>query len=179
MVGDRTRARGGRGHRPCGLCNQLRDSLALLAVDGPTALAGVPEGTCKPDELALDYDNVCGAVLGNFGREMPAELTAALRRTPDRFDEIAGSLWTEAAVCDHPAWQAIRDSAGEALPRLGHWRAIASRLPDVGRCAVTLGVTVGHLQRARTRPACRCGLRLERLKRSPLSVGQVGLIAVG
>lgn len=113
-----------------GLLRQVREILALLAADGPTALAGEPDGTDRPSELALDYDNVCLAALGNFRHEMPEDLAAALRRTLDRFDDVTRDLWTEEAVCDHPVWQAIRDSAGDTLTRFDRWQSTASGRQD-------------------------------------------------
>jgi hypothetical protein len=60
------------------LFRELRRSLSLLAADGSTALAGVPDGCCKPDELSLEFDNVKSAVLGNFATELPTVLLASL-----------------------------------------------------------------------------------------------------
>src|SRR5262245_47075534 len=60
------------------LFRKLRHSLSLLAADGQTALAGVPDGCCKPEELALDFDNFRSAVLDSFAAELPPELVVAL-----------------------------------------------------------------------------------------------------
>ncbi|MBX7105943.1 MAG: hypothetical protein K1X57_17810 [Gemmataceae bacterium] len=97
------------------LFRNLRDSLRLLSADGVTALAGVPEGCCKPDELALDFDNFRGAVVGNFAAELPSELIATLAEMDEMFDAITGDGWTEAAVRSAPEWAALRQKAEFAL----------------------------------------------------------------
>jgi hypothetical protein len=97
------------------LLRSLRNSLLLLAADGGTVLAGVPEGCCKPDELALDFDNFRAAVVGNFGSELPPELVAALNDLDAAFGQIAGDGWSEEAVRSSPAWAAIRRRAGVEL----------------------------------------------------------------
>jgi hypothetical protein len=97
------------------LFSSLRDSLSLLSADGDTALAGVPDGCCKPDELALDFDNFRTAVVGNFADELPDELIATLADMDMIFDVITGDGWTEAAVRSSPEWAGVRQKAGFAL----------------------------------------------------------------
>ena len=53
----------------------LRDALQTLAAPGDVALALVPDGTVKADELALDFDNVGRAAL----ESLESELTQAQR----------------------------------------------------------------------------------------------------
>jgi hypothetical protein len=82
------------------------------------ALAGVPDGCCKPDELALDFDNVRAAVVGNFAAELPPELVAALAAVDAALDDIPRSGWSEQAVRSAPEWAAVRGRAGAALRML-------------------------------------------------------------
>lgn len=98
-----------------GLCQ----SLVLLAADGETALAGVPDGCCKPDELALDFDDYRQAVVGNFRGELPPELVAALAAVDAAFDAVHGDGWSDEAVRSSPEWATIRERAGLALAVFG------------------------------------------------------------
>jgi hypothetical protein len=105
------------------LFRSLRDSLRLLAADGETALDGVPDGCCKPDELALDFDNFRAAVVGNFAAELPPELMAALAEVDAAFGPIAEDGWSEEAVRSAPEWAAVRERAGVALRLLDRFEA--------------------------------------------------------
>jgi len=106
-----------------GLFRQLRQSLGLLAADGDTALAGVPDGCCKPDELGLDLDNFRSAVVGNFSAELPPELVAALAGVDAAFGPIVGDGWSEEAVRSAPEWAVIRERAALALELLDRFEA--------------------------------------------------------
>src|SRR5206468_3217697 len=97
------------------LFRELRRSLSLLAADGETALAGLPDGCCKPDELALDFYYIRECVVSNFGPDLPADLVAALARVEEAFSRISRDTWTEEAVRSHPAWAAIREQARASL----------------------------------------------------------------
>ena len=104
------------------LIGELRKSLHVLAHDGRDALACAPEGSCKADELALDYSNDLAAALGNFAREFTAEQQAALRRVDDLLSAMSGpnhgALWTDDAVCTHPRWAEVRSQARRAVTAL-------------------------------------------------------------
>jgi hypothetical protein len=97
------------------LFRELRCSLTLLATDGNTSLAGAPDGSCKPDELALDFHYAREAVVGNFAAELPPELVAALAAVDAAFSTIAGNGWSEEAVRSAPEWAVVRQRAGVAL----------------------------------------------------------------
>src|SRR5207248_2106727 len=105
------------------LLRELRRSLSLLAADGDDALAGVPAGCCKPDELALDFDNFRAAVVGNFAAELPPELVTALAEVDAVFGSITGGGWSEAAVLSAPEWAAVRQRAGVALALLDRFES--------------------------------------------------------
>ncbi|MDQ4144383.1 MAG: hypothetical protein M3198_11685 [Actinomycetota bacterium] len=111
------------------LVGELRASLSALASPGSEALATVPDGFAKADELAIDYGNFVSAVLGNFGDEFSTEQTAVLRRIDAMLEAMSGAenaeLWTEEAVVSHPRWQEVRKAARVALNRLG-WNEDAS-----------------------------------------------------
>ncbi|MEO2090450.1 MAG: hypothetical protein ABGY75_13270 [Gemmataceae bacterium] len=100
------------------LFRELRNYLELLAADGSTALAGVPDGCNKPSELALMFDNFRSAVVGNFAAELPPELLAALAGVDAALDRIPRHGWTDEAVRSAPEWQAVRDEATVAVQHL-------------------------------------------------------------
>src|SRR5262245_51964691 len=91
---------------------------SLLAAGGHAPLARLPEGCCKPDELALDFDNFRAAVVGNFASELPPRALAALAEVNDAFGRVPRDAWSEEAVRSHPAWAVIRERAGVALALL-------------------------------------------------------------
>jgi hypothetical protein len=105
------------------LFRQLRHSLSLLAADGDTALASMPEACCKPDELALDFDNFRTAVVSNFIAELPPELVAALAEVDAALNPITGAGWSEEAVRFAPEWGAVRQRAAVALGLLDQLEA--------------------------------------------------------
>jgi hypothetical protein len=101
----------------------LQASLRALALPGQEALATQPDGMCKADELALDYDHFLISVLGNFADEFTEAQAAALRRVDEALTEMSGpdnaELWTDAAVCSHPRWRHVRELARQAMDLLG------------------------------------------------------------
>jgi hypothetical protein len=104
----------------------LRQSLEALAAPGKVALARVPAGTVKADELAIDYDNFFRAFVGNFGAELSTSQREALSHVEQLLDAMSGQknseLWTDEAVCSHAAWAEVRAAALSALQELG-WGA--------------------------------------------------------
>ena len=105
------------------LVGELRKSLQALARDGRDALTCAPEGSCKADELALDYSNDLAAVLGIGAGEFTAEQQTALRRVDNLLSAMSGpdhgALWTDEAVCTHPRWAEVRSQARRALTAHG------------------------------------------------------------
>lgn len=105
------------------LRRSLREQLELLAAPADHALARLPEGRVKADELALDFDNFYQAYVGNFGSELSPHARAALRAIDESFDRMSGpanaQLWTDEAVATHPAWSEVRRQASRALEVFG------------------------------------------------------------
>lgn len=101
------------------LRRSLREQLELLAAPGDQALARLPDGCVKADELALDFDNFYQAYVGNFGDELSSDARAALDAIDESFDRMSGpvnaELWTNDAVTTHPAWLQVRAQAARAL----------------------------------------------------------------
>lgn len=105
------------------LQSELHALLRALAGPGRVALEHEPEGACRPDELALDFDNYCGAFLGNFGEALTSAQRDHLARLDALFNAMRGqdnaALWTEQAVCTHARWDEVRLAARQALDVLG------------------------------------------------------------
>ncbi len=102
---------------------ELRKTLQALACDGHVALATAPVGSCKADELALDFDNFLSVALDSCADEFTAEQVAALRHVDDLLTAMSGAdhedLWTDEAVCLHPRWHEVRSQARRTLTALG------------------------------------------------------------
>jgi hypothetical protein len=105
------------------LRRSLREQLELLAAPGEQALARLPDGCVKPDELSLDFDNFCQAYIVNCGSELSADVQRAIRAVEDSFKRMSGpanaELWTAEAVATHPAWAEVRHQASRALELFG------------------------------------------------------------
>ena len=107
------------------IARELHSALKALAAPGSQALASVPDGTVKAEELALDYENFVHAFVGNFRKEISQSQRDALLAVDAMLQGMSGQehaeLWTEEAVVSHPKWESIRVLAREALAALG-WR---------------------------------------------------------
>lgn len=104
------------------ITSELRSLLQALASTGEVSLAHEPAGSCRADELALDYNNLVHAFVGNFGAELSAEQQASLLRVDVLFDAMSRpvqpELWTDDAVRRHPRWAEVRAAAQNALAAL-------------------------------------------------------------
>lgn len=102
-----------------GIMKNLRQSLADLSLPGPAALRTQPEGSCRADELALEFDNWLQAALANCRDELSPFQWEALESINRALSEMSGeknsSLWTDEAVGNHPKWVWIRAEAAKAL----------------------------------------------------------------
>jgi AAA+ ATPase superfamily predicted ATPase len=105
------------------IARELRSALKALAAPGFQALASVPDGTVKAEELALDYDNFVHAYLGNFRDKISQSQRDALLAIDAMLQGMSGQenaeLWTEDAVVNHPKWESVRVLARDALAALG------------------------------------------------------------
>jgi hypothetical protein len=90
------------------LFRELRRSPRLLAADGDAALVEVPDGCCKSDELAMDFDNFRSTVVGNVADSLPSELLAGLAEVDAALSGIHREDWSEEAVRTAPEWAAVR-----------------------------------------------------------------------
>lgn len=101
----------------------LHALLRALAAPGRVALEHEPEGMCRPDELALDFDNYYSAFVGNFGEALTAAQRDHLARLDALLSAMSGqsnaALWTELAVGSHARWEEVRLAAKQALDVLG------------------------------------------------------------
>lgn len=100
--------------------------MVALASPGQVALEHTPARSCRPDELALDYENVVHAFVGNSSTETSAPQRSALLRVDKLIGAMIGGqrsdLWTESAVITHRRWAEIRAAAQQALDAMS-WGA--------------------------------------------------------
>jgi len=108
------------------ISSELRSLLQALASTGEVALAYASEGSCRPDELALAYDNFVHAFVGNFGAGLSARQRSSLLRVHELFRAMSDTdqpeLWTDDAVRWHPRWSEVRVAVKDALDALS-WTA--------------------------------------------------------
>ena len=104
------------------IASELCQLLVALASPGDIALDHSPPGSCRPDELALDYDNFVHAFVGNFPDEISTQQRDALLLVNALFAAMSDEdLWTEAAVVSHSRWVEVRAAAQRALDVMS-WR---------------------------------------------------------
>jgi hypothetical protein len=105
------------------MLGELRKALGALSLPGPAALATLPDGCAKADELALDYAYSLEVALDNVAAEFTVTQQQALKDLNDLLGEMSGAhqadLWTETAVLGHPKWVEIRERAREVQRLLG------------------------------------------------------------
>lgn len=101
----------------------LREAVQALAAPGDVALALLPDGTVKADELALDFDNFGRATLQSLESELTQAQRESLVAVDRLLDAMSGArhadLWTEEAVRTHAKWQEVREAARRALADFG------------------------------------------------------------
>jgi hypothetical protein len=103
--------------------SELARTLRALAVEPNDALAALPADCVKADELALDFESVAAAVLGNMRTELTRAQVTAIEAVDRELLAMSSSehpeLWTEHAVREHPRWKHIRTLASSALQAAG------------------------------------------------------------
>lgn len=101
---------------------ELRRCLHVLALPGEEALATLPGGCVKADELALDYSDALG-VAENFRDRFSQEIWSALAGIDRTLSAMSGpdnaELWTDDAVITNQRWEQVRDAARSVLAMLG------------------------------------------------------------
>lgn len=101
---------------------ELEGLLTAFADSGAAALAYAPAGTCRADELALDYANFVAVAVADAGNRLSPELRDGLLRVDRLFDAMSGvanaGLWSDRAVLDDPRWLEVRQAARSALAEL-------------------------------------------------------------
>jgi hypothetical protein len=105
---------------------QLKMALQGLAAPAERQVSICPKGVVKADELALDHDNWCQAVLSNDkGEPTPSQRTlleALNFRLARMSGEANAALWTEAALKEREEWESVRKDARRTLQEFG-WLA--------------------------------------------------------
>ena len=99
-------------------------ALQALAADADLQLARFPDFVCKPDELALDFDDALLLVRSCQQIELAPEQARALAAVDALLARMSGAanaaLWTEAALRERVEWAEVRAAAAAALLALGY-----------------------------------------------------------
>ena len=98
--------------------NRLREALTVLAADPVEQLNWI--GEAHTDELALNFDDARGLVLGlTSPPPLRADLLDVIETIDSELDSMSGSsnaeLWTPQAVRESERWTLVRDLAGRAV----------------------------------------------------------------
>jgi hypothetical protein len=97
----------------------LRSAVQDLALPPELGLARKGAGTHRPDELALEFDDVYAAFVSNAATLPTEKQLLALQALDSALAAMSGpehaSLWTESAVKSHPSWVEVRSLAAAVL----------------------------------------------------------------
>jgi hypothetical protein len=116
--------------------DQFRWSVQALAADDDVQKSLFPDFTCKPYELASDFDNWFGVAKGYFAAEFTNERLETLHAIGQMLGDMslngrrfAEALWWDEALSVRPEWAEVRLLAKHALELFG-WQIEA---PPPGR----------------------------------------------
>jgi len=105
------------------MLTHLKHMLQLLSLPGDDLLRHYPNGSCKSCEMALDYENWAGVVLGQDEAELTREQRLKVIELNTHFSSFSGqrnaALWTDDAVRHAPEWTKVRRLTAEALEHFG------------------------------------------------------------
>jgi hypothetical protein len=97
----------------------LRSAVQDLALPPELGLSRKAAGTHRPDELALEFDDVYSAFVSNAAVLPTEEQLLALQALDSALAAMSGPenapLWTESAVKTHPRWVEVRSLAATVL----------------------------------------------------------------
>ena len=101
---------------------QLERAVLALAQPAEVQLSLFPDFVCKPDELALDFEDGLYELVGHeheITSEQRAALDALDKVVTDMSGEENASFWTEEALRSHPTWEQIRSAAKAVVAAFG------------------------------------------------------------
>jgi hypothetical protein len=106
------------------MIERLVTSLQALAAEADVQLRRFRDVVCRPEELALDFDDALLLIRSCQQIELTPEQSRALAAVDTLLERMSGApnavLWTEAALSDRAEWQRVREAAVAALRALGH-----------------------------------------------------------
>lgn len=97
---------------------RLIETLKVLAAPPEIQLASFPDNVCKPDEIALTFDEYASRA---NQCELISQTAKSKISTLNRFFDtgIDKNEWTDAAVSSSYKWEFVRKSAREILYDMG------------------------------------------------------------
>src|SRR5688572_29949129 len=97
----------------------LVEAVQLVAAASEVQLAVLPDGVCKPDEIALTFDDcfllVPDLVASGLVSAQAQGCLAGIDALFSRLTDIGPAMWSEATVRQRPEWSELRARAAEAL----------------------------------------------------------------
>jgi hypothetical protein len=105
-----------------GIFERLKYSIQRLACPAEVQLNLLPSFVCRPDELALDFDQWRLAAVSNFRSELTAGQLLCLDAIDGTLSELTNmgpEHWTDDAVRRSNEWRRIRALAASALLSFG------------------------------------------------------------
>jgi len=101
----------------------LANAVRNLARPGDEALARMPEGDHRPNELAIEFDEAYTEYVANLDQLPSVAQLESLQALDAALAAMSGpanvELWTESAVRGHPRWAELRTLAHTAATRFG------------------------------------------------------------
>jgi hypothetical protein len=97
---------------------RFKRAVELLAAPASKQLAALPDGICKADELALEFDH-WSRWLKTSGLRLDEQQTKALSDLDSLLSTLSGlggeELWTDSAVEHDSRWKKVRELAALVL----------------------------------------------------------------
>ena len=97
-------------------------ALNALSLSGEQQLAAHEEGSHKPDEIALDFDDTLKFWKSRLWHSLSDEQKDGIDAVDAHLSRMSGAqesdLWTEDAVLNHPRWIELRNLAAKAVTLL-------------------------------------------------------------
>ncbi len=97
---------------------RFKSTVELLAAPASIQLAALPDGICKADELALEFDHWHGWLISS-GISLDEQQTKALSDLDSLLSTLSGlgdeELWTDSAVEHDSRWGKVRELAALVL----------------------------------------------------------------
>ncbi|HNW92436.1 MAG TPA: hypothetical protein PKM88_05945 [bacterium] len=97
------------------MMKELIASVHRLSLSAEGQLASLPDGCCKADELALDFNDAWRVVVADVPPEAEPMITELDQLLESMSGQDKNELWTDTALKTKPEWALIREKAKRIL----------------------------------------------------------------